>query len=160
VDEAHSSQTGEMAVTVKELLSDSSLAAKLEEEGEDISAPDQLALRAALFRGPRANMGFFAFTATPKHKTLEMLGHKGPDGKPAPFHLYSMRQAIEKLKLPAPVPTTGNLCKGLAAVRTSAVEVVGCAHTRPRQLVRGRAFLGQFCIQRSNSVAMSLLQPV
>ena len=96
VDEAHSSQSGEMAVTVKELLSDSSVAAKLKEEGDDLSTPDQLALRAALFRGPQPNMSFFAFTATPKFKTLEMFGHKGPDGKPAPFHLYSMRQAIEE----------------------------------------------------------------
>ena len=96
VDEAHSSQTGEMAVTVKELLSDSSIAERLAAEGEDLSTPDQLALRAALFRGPQPNMSFFAFTATPKHKTLELFGHKGPDGKPAPFHLYSMRQAIEE----------------------------------------------------------------
>ncbi len=96
VDEAHSSQTGEMAVTVKELLSDSSIAEKLAQEGEDLSAPDQLALRAALFRGPQPNMSFFAFTATPKHRTLELFGHQGPDGKPAPFHLYSMRQAIEE----------------------------------------------------------------
>ncbi|MFY9973075.1 MAG: type I restriction endonuclease subunit R, partial [Chromatiaceae bacterium] len=96
VDEAHSSQTGEMAVTVKELLSDSSIAARLEAEGEDLSTPDQLALRAALFRGPQPNMSFFAFTATPKHKTLELFGHKGADGKPTPFHLYSMRQAIEE----------------------------------------------------------------
>ncbi len=41
-------------------------------------------------------MSFFAFTATPKFKTLELFGHRGPDGKPAPFHLYSMRQAIEE----------------------------------------------------------------
>jgi hypothetical protein len=81
VDEAHSSQSGEMAVTVKELLSDSTLAAKLEAEGEDLSAPDQLALRAALFRGPQANMSFFAFTATPKFKTLELFGHKNADGQ-------------------------------------------------------------------------------
>ena len=96
VDEAHSSQSGEMAVKVKELLSDSSLEAKLKADGEDLSTPDQLALRAALFRGPQPNMSFFAFTATPKFKTLEMFGHKGPDGKPAPYHLYSMRQAIEE----------------------------------------------------------------
>ena len=100
VDEAHSSQTGEMAVTVKELLSDSSIESKLTVDSEDLSAPDQLALRAALFRGPQPNMSFFAFTATPKHKTLELFGHRssdgGPDGKPAPFHLYAMRQAIEE----------------------------------------------------------------
>ncbi len=48
-----------------------------EEEGEDLAAPDQLALRAALFRGPQPNISFFAFTATPKYKTLELFGHKG-----------------------------------------------------------------------------------
>lgn len=81
---------------MKELLADESVAAKLKVDGEDLSQPDQLALRAALFRGPQPNMSFFAFTATPKFKTLEAFGHKGADGKPAPFHLYSMRQAIEE----------------------------------------------------------------
>ncbi len=98
VDEAHSSQSGEMATTVKELLADSSLDARVTEEmvEEELATPDQAALRKALIRGPQPNMSFFAFTATPKFKTLEMFGHKGPDGKPAPFHLYSMRQAIEE----------------------------------------------------------------
>lgn len=98
VDEAHSSQSGEMAVNVKEMLADSTLDEKLTEQQieEELSTPDQLALRKALLRGPQPNMSFFAFTATPKHKTLEMFGHKGTDGKPAPFHLYSMRQAIEE----------------------------------------------------------------
>lgn len=98
VDEAHSSQSGEMAATVKELLADSTLDGKVTEEQleEELSTPDQLALRKALIRGPQPNMSFFAFTATPKFKTLEMFGHKGADGKPAPFHLYSMRQAIEE----------------------------------------------------------------
>lgn len=98
VDEAHSSQSGEMAVNVKEMLADSTLNDKLTEQQieDELSTPDQLALRKALLRGPQPNMSFFAFTATPKHKTLEMFGHKGPDGKPAPFHLYSMRQAIEE----------------------------------------------------------------
>ena len=44
----------------------------------------------------KSNISFFAFTATPKSKTLEMFGRKGEDGKPLPFHLYSMRQAIEE----------------------------------------------------------------
>lgn len=98
VDEAHSSQSGEMAVSVKEMLADSGLDEKLTEQQieEELSAPDQLALRKALLRGPQPNMSFFAFTATPKFKTLEMFGHKGADGKPAPFHLYSMRQAIDE----------------------------------------------------------------
>jgi len=47
-------------------------------------------------RGRLQNLSTFAFTATPKAKTLELFGIKGPDGKFRPFHLYSMRQAIEE----------------------------------------------------------------
>jgi type I restriction enzyme, R subunit len=47
-------------------------------------------------RGKQKNLSFFAFTATPKHKTLAVFGTIGDDGKPRPFHLYSMRQAIEE----------------------------------------------------------------
>ena len=96
VDEAHSSQSGDMAKNMKAILGAGSIAAKFEEEAEDVATPDQAALRAALSRGPQGNLSFFAFTATPKFKTLELFGHKGEDGKPAPFHLYSMRQAIEE----------------------------------------------------------------
>ena len=46
--------------------------------------------------GPQSNLAFYAFTATPKARTLELFGDKGPDGKPEPFSLYSMRQAIEE----------------------------------------------------------------
>ena len=47
-------------------------------------------------RGPQSNISFFAFTATPRNVTLERFGRVGADGKPYPFHLYSMRQAIEE----------------------------------------------------------------
>ena len=47
-------------------------------------------------RGKQPNLSFFAFTATPKAKTLELFGVLGPDGKYHPFHTYSMRQAIEE----------------------------------------------------------------
>jgi len=47
-------------------------------------------------RGRQPNISFFAFTATPKYKTLEVFGTPGAGGKPNPFHLYSMRQAIEE----------------------------------------------------------------
>ena len=49
-----------------------------------------------LKRGRQKNISFFAFTATPKYKTLEVFGRTGDDGKPHPFHLYTMRQAIEE----------------------------------------------------------------
>ncbi len=96
VDEAHSSQSGEMAKNMKEILGASSIQKKFEVQADDVDTLDQTALRAALSRGPQSNLSFFAFTATPKFKTLELFGHKGPDGKPAPFHLYSMRQAIQE----------------------------------------------------------------
>lgn len=47
-------------------------------------------------RGPQANISFFAFTATPRSVTLERFGVKGVGGLPHPFHLYSMRPAIEQ----------------------------------------------------------------
>ena len=53
-------------------------------------------MRSAAARSRQKNLSFFAFTATPKAKTLEVFSQPGPDGKPRPFHLYSMRQAIEE----------------------------------------------------------------
>ena len=47
-------------------------------------------------RVPQPNLSFFAFTATPKGKTIQLFGQTGPSGKPEPFHVYSMRQAIEE----------------------------------------------------------------
>ena len=100
VDEAHSSQSGEGTQGPKDVLAASSLeeaeaedagAQTLEEEGLDNPALAQMARR----RQP-ANVSTFAFTATPKAKTLELFGTRRPDGSFAPFHLYSMRQAIEE----------------------------------------------------------------
>lgn len=97
VDEAHSSQGGEGARQLKEVLGAKTLeeAEKEEAESAEETSEDRL-LKVMASRGPQKNLSFFAFTATPKAKTLEVFGHKGPDGKPAPFHLYSMRQAIEE----------------------------------------------------------------
>ena len=49
-----------------------------------------------LSHGHHKNLSFFAFTATPKSKTLQLFGEKLPDGRIVPFHVYSMRQAIEE----------------------------------------------------------------
>ena len=91
VDEAHSSQTGESAREMKGILG-----ARGQATGED--AEDwQDGLNAVVeSRGPQPNLSFFAFTATPKGKTLELFGRPGLSGKPEPFHVYSMRQAIEE----------------------------------------------------------------
>jgi len=97
VDEAHSSQSGEGARQLKEVLGAKTLEeAEKEEAGAAEETSEDRLLKVMESRGPQKNLSFFAFTATPKAKTLEVFGHKGPDGKPAPFHLYSMRQAIEE----------------------------------------------------------------
>lgn len=97
VDEAHSSQTGESAANLRKVLAATSLEeAEKEEGGADEYDPEEEILKALAARGPQKNLSFFAFTATPKHKTLEMFGTDGSDEKPEPFHLYSMRQAIEE----------------------------------------------------------------
>lgn len=90
VDEAHSSQSGEAARELKSILG----AGGKEEQGE-LSSEDILN-HVMASRGRQENVSFFAFTATPKAKTLELFGRAGQSGTPEPFHLYSMRQAIEE----------------------------------------------------------------
>ncbi|NNL19268.1 MAG: type I restriction endonuclease subunit R, partial [Boseongicola sp.] len=87
VDEAHSSQSGKAAQAMSDALTRE---ASSSDDIEDLIAEYQRQ------RGPQANISFFAFTATPRNVTLERFGTKGPDGLPKPFHLYSMRQAIEE----------------------------------------------------------------
>lgn len=101
VDEAHSSQTGQSAMKLKMALADThdalkeytEIEGKAEDELED--AEDNL-VRELVTHGKHKNLSFFAFTATPKKKTLEMFGEPYPDGSFHPFHIYSMRQAIEE----------------------------------------------------------------
>lgn len=92
-DEAHSSQTGEAAAKLKQLLSAEELA-ELQDGGE-ISTEDLLAVQMATRTGGDG-LTYVAFTATPKQKTMELFGTKGDDGLPHPFDVYSMRQAIEE----------------------------------------------------------------
>lgn len=100
VDEAHSSQTGSSALKLKAALADTEDALKqyAEFEGiaeDEIDRNDKL-LQEMKVHGRHKNLSFFAFTATPKDKTLEMFGTPAPDGSFHPFHIYSMRQAIEE----------------------------------------------------------------
>ncbi|AOC52416.1 Type I restriction-modification system, restriction subunit R [Microcystis aeruginosa NIES-2481] len=96
VDEAHSSQTGESTKKLKSVLTATSLeAAAAEEGGEEEDLEDRIVSEAKK-RGKIANLSYFAFTATPKPKTLEVFGTRQPDGSFAPFSLYSMAQAIEE----------------------------------------------------------------
>ncbi|MCW2984213.1 MAG: type restriction endonuclease subunit [Conexibacter sp.] len=93
VDEAHSSQSGESATDLKEALG--SLTADDLDLDEDDGTPPALLARLAA-RGKQPNLSFYAFTATPKGKTLELFGRRGDDGRLRAFHTYSMRQAIEE----------------------------------------------------------------
>lgn len=92
VDEAHSSQTGETARELKAILGANNGGTKDDEEADWEDRLNQVMAS----RGRQPNLSFFAYTATPKGKTLELFGRTGPGGKPEPFHLYSMRQAIEE----------------------------------------------------------------
>ena len=99
VDEAHSSQSGEGTQGLKSVLAVRSLEEAESEEAGDVSPEEELdntVLAELEKRKHLPNVSTFAFTATPKPKTLELFGSKRPGGSFAPFHLYSMRQAIEE----------------------------------------------------------------
>ena len=99
IDEAHSSQGGEASKKLKEVLAVKSLEEAEKEEADDYTSDDYIREqieKSAAARGKQENISFFAFTATPKYKTLQVFGHKDANGKPQPFHLYAMRQAIEE----------------------------------------------------------------
>ncbi|MDN3689055.1 type I restriction endonuclease subunit R [Cyclobacterium jeungdonense] len=89
IDEAHSSQSGTAAGTMNQAMGIGSK----EEEEED---PQDKILKAMQARKMKGNASYLAFTATPKNATLERFGIKQEDGSFAPFHLYSMKQAIEE----------------------------------------------------------------
>ena len=103
VDEAHSSQTGETAEAVKQALGSGAAGgasgASLDpgEITEVVDLAEEALNRAVELRPPQENLSFFAFTATPKGRTLERFGTLDPtSGNKVPFHLYSMRQSIEE----------------------------------------------------------------
>lgn len=103
VDEAHSSQSNETAAKLKMVLSAAEMAELI--DGGGVSAEDILSAQMAAKAGDdeKAGITYVAFTATPKDKTLQLFGTRpdptrkpAPDNIPAPFHVYSMRQAIEE----------------------------------------------------------------
>lgn len=92
VDEAHSSQGGETATDLKEVLGGEGLLQEAKKRAAEEGREDMEELfRSMAKRGRQANLSFFAFTATPKHKTLAVFGRSGQ-----PAHRYTMRQAIEE----------------------------------------------------------------
>jgi len=99
VDEAHSSQTGETARELKRILgAGTQNDLNNEDDTDDQPVTDwEDGLNSVMeSRGRQKNLSFFAFTATPKGKTLELFGRVGASGKPESFHTYSMKQAIEE----------------------------------------------------------------
>jgi len=96
VDEAHSSQTGEAAKELRRVLG--ARPSEVDGDGDlPADAVEEALARAVAARGRQENMSFFAFTATPKGKTLELFGRlDSGTGRHEPFHLYTMRQAIEE----------------------------------------------------------------
>lgn len=99
-DEAHSSQTGSAAAKLKIALADDTDALRqyveLEEKSEEEVDKEDPILKELLKHGKHKNLSYFAFTATPKPKTLEIFGSEDSNGQFHPFHIYSMRQAIEE----------------------------------------------------------------
>ena len=94
IDEAHSSQSGESSRHLRATLSVNLDNAEDEDQtGDDLE--DKI-IQEIRTRGPQHHISYFAFTATPKNKTLELFGRKGPDGQFVASHIYSMRQAIEE----------------------------------------------------------------
>jgi type I restriction enzyme R subunit len=104
VDEAHSSQTGEAAKDLRMALGATDEAELTVAEAEDmgflavaVDPVEEALAKAVGARGKQPNLSFFAFTATPKARTLQMFGTWDPtEGRYRPFHLYKMHQAIEE----------------------------------------------------------------
>lgn len=94
VDEAHSSQTGESAKHLKKALT-ATLENAEKEDKDDFDIEDEI-IKEIRTRGKQPNISYFAFTATPKNKTLELFGYKDENEKYIAHHIYSMRQAIEE----------------------------------------------------------------
>lgn len=92
IDEAHSSQSGTAAGKMNEAMGNNAGG----ENEEDFGDPQEKVLEAMRSRKMKGNASYLAFTATPKNNTLEKFGTRQADGKFVPFHLYSMKQAIEE----------------------------------------------------------------
>lgn len=99
IDEAHSSQGGKASTSLTNVLSNKTLEEALEEDRiaeSEMEDTEEKILETIAKSGKQDNISYFAFTATPKQKTIERFGTSDESGKPHPFHLYSMRQAIEE----------------------------------------------------------------
>ena len=106
IDEAHSSQTGIMARKMKQVLSTNSLEEAEVLDAEEMDEVDEEILKKVESYRNLKNISFFAFTATPKNKTLEMFGKPDEYGHYHPFHTYTMKQAIGEGFILGVVPQT------------------------------------------------------
>ncbi|MCI8446543.1 MAG: type I restriction endonuclease subunit R, partial [Bacilli bacterium] len=88
IDEAHSSTSGKNMAAVTEVLSDN--------DDMDGDSVEDLIIDEISNQGKQKNISMIAFTATPKKQTLQLFGNLNKEGKPAPFHIYGMKQAIEE----------------------------------------------------------------
>jgi len=100
IDEAHSSQSGKTAVKLREALTNEGFKVEADDQDDgdgvkDISS-EELVVKLVASRKRPPNVSYYAFTATPKSKTIDLFGRMGADGLPHPYHVYSMRQAIEE----------------------------------------------------------------
>lgn len=97
IDEAHSSQSGKTAIKLREALTTTGVASEAEasSEEEEVSSEDLIAKLVEARKRP-PNVSYYAFTATPKAKTLQLFGRNSAGDLPTPYHVYSMRQAIEE----------------------------------------------------------------
>ncbi|MFN3933260.1 MAG: type I restriction endonuclease subunit R [Parvibaculum sp.] len=95
IDEAHSSQSGKHADSMSKALAANDDAQERDVEAE-LDRTEAELLKLQKLRGPQGNLSYLAFTATPRNVTLERFGRQGSSGRPEPFHIYSMRQAIEE----------------------------------------------------------------
>ncbi|MDK0538490.1 DEAD/DEAH box helicase family protein [Clostridium perfringens] len=98
IDEAHSSQTGKSATAVKEALSSKGIekVREIDNKYENENDTEDKIRDIIEKSGKQDNISFFAFTATPKAKTIELFGQYGESGEKEAFHVYTMRQAIEE----------------------------------------------------------------
>jgi len=90
----HSSTGGESSKHLKKVLS-GNLETAEDEDKPEFDLEDEI-IKEIKTRGRQSHISYFGFTATPKGKTLELFGRKNQEGKYVPFHIYSMKQAIEE----------------------------------------------------------------
>ncbi|CAA6824823.1 MAG: Type I restriction-modification system, restriction subunit R (EC [uncultured Sulfurovum sp.] len=96
IDEAHSSQSGDTSTKMNAVLSNKGLVTLDEADEDEEPSTEDVVNHIIASRRMLTNACYYAFTATPKNKTLEVFGRKGEDGQFYPFHSYSMKQAIEE----------------------------------------------------------------